>query len=274
MSTAISIAIGIGLSPDSPVIVPLDPDAEAFILAAGITDPTEISAINTLVEDLKATGSLWALLQAIYPIVGGTATTHKYNLRNPLDTDAAFRLTFSGGWTHTTDGMTPNGINGYANTHFNPGTDLAGYTSCSIGVYSRTSNATDGVDLGANTSVADIYLRPANASITFIHGRQPVNNVSATIATDGMIHQSRGTNIIFEAYRNGVNVGTNTSIMFAPLTVTSDFYLGARNTGLSQDLFSDRQLAFAYLGPRLNVDQNLQLYDIVQTYQTNLSREV
>ena len=46
-----------------------DPNAEAFITAAGITDPTQQNAINDLVLDLKA-ASIWTKFNALYPIVG------------------------------------------------------------------------------------------------------------------------------------------------------------------------------------------------------------
>jgi hypothetical protein len=92
-----------------------DADALAFLAAAGITDVTITSAICTLVTTMKADGT-WAKCNAIYPMVGGTATTHKFNLKNPLDTNAAFRLTFTGGWTHSANGALPNGTNAYADT--------------------------------------------------------------------------------------------------------------------------------------------------------------
>ena len=86
----------------------LDVDAQAFITATGITDATQITAVNNLVLGLKG-NNIWTKMKAIYPMVGGTATTHKFNLKNPLDTDAAFRLVFSGGWTHSANGALPNG---------------------------------------------------------------------------------------------------------------------------------------------------------------------
>ena len=90
-----------------------DPDAQAFITAAAITDPTQQAAINTLVLDLKGY-SIWSKFKAIYPIVGGTASSHKYNLKDPRDLDAAFRLTFATGWTHSANGMLPNGTTAFA----------------------------------------------------------------------------------------------------------------------------------------------------------------
>lgn len=91
--------------------------AAAFLAAAGITDPTITAAINTLVNDLVGYG-IWNKILAIYPFVGGTATTHKFNLKDPRDLNAAFRLVFSGGITHNASGVTGNGVNGSYNTNF------------------------------------------------------------------------------------------------------------------------------------------------------------
>ena len=51
----------------------VDPDAQAFITAAGITNPTQQAAINTLVVDLKGY-NVWTKMKALYPFVGGTAS--------------------------------------------------------------------------------------------------------------------------------------------------------------------------------------------------------
>jgi hypothetical protein len=102
-----------------PKAAAYDPDAQAFITAAAITDVTQQGAINTLVLALKGY-SIWTKFKAIYPIVGGTASQHKYNLKDPRDLDAAFRLVFNGGWTHSSTGAQPNGVNGYADTKFTP----------------------------------------------------------------------------------------------------------------------------------------------------------
>jgi len=252
----------------------LDPDALAFIIATGITDPTEKSAINALVIDLK-NGGLWTKLQALYPIVGGTATTHKYNLKDPQDLDTSFRLTFSGGWTHAATGMTPNGTTGFADTHFNPNVDLVLYTSGTIGVYSRTANATDGVDIGCADTPADLYIRPASITHTFIYGRHSNDTMVDTITTDGFISLTRGTSTSLNCYQAGLSLlPTNTSLMWSGVLINYNIYLGARNAGGSADLFSDRELAFGVIGPRLTTGEHLDLYNTIQTYQTTLSRQV
>jgi len=124
----------------------VDPDAQAFITAAGITDPTQQGAINTLVVDLKGY-SIWTKFKAIYPIVGGTASQHKYNLKDPRDLDAAFRLTFATGWTHSSTGMLPNGASAFANSFLIPNTTLT-LNSTHISYYSRTNIAEGVYDIG------------------------------------------------------------------------------------------------------------------------------
>ena len=103
--------------------VSLDPDAQAFLTAASITNPTISGAINTLVVQMK-TDNIWSKMKAIYPMVGGTASTHKFNLKDPRDLDAAFRLVFNGGWTHSANGAQPNGTNGFADTKLNQSANL------------------------------------------------------------------------------------------------------------------------------------------------------
>jgi hypothetical protein len=92
---------------------PVDPDAQAFITAASITDPTQQSAINTLVVDLKGY-SIWTKFKAIYPIVGGVASSHAVNLKTP----GTFNLSFATGVTHSANGMVSNGSTGYADTNY------------------------------------------------------------------------------------------------------------------------------------------------------------
>ncbi len=76
-------------------------------------------------------------MRALYPFVGGTASTHKFNLKNPLDTNAAYRLTFFGGVTHSSNGIIGNGTNGYADTFL--ANNVMAQSNAHISVYSRTN---------------------------------------------------------------------------------------------------------------------------------------
>ena len=95
-----------------------DADVFNFVEATGITDQTQIQAVSTLVLGLKS-NNLWTKMQAIYPFVGGTAYTHKFNLRDPRDLDAAFRIQFFGSVTHNNLGVSASAA-GYGDTRFLP----------------------------------------------------------------------------------------------------------------------------------------------------------
>jgi hypothetical protein len=101
----------------------IDADVQAFLTATGITDGTITTALVNLVASLKGNG-LWTKLIGIYPIVGGTATTHKYNLKDARDLDAAFRLTWHGSQTHDASGVVGTSGSDYADTHLIPSSDI------------------------------------------------------------------------------------------------------------------------------------------------------
>jgi hypothetical protein len=84
-----------------------DSDAAAFISAAATLNSTEQSAITSLVSALKANGT-WSKYRVIYPFVGGTASTHALNLKDPGNDSLSFPLPT----THSTGGITENGSTG------------------------------------------------------------------------------------------------------------------------------------------------------------------
>ena len=86
-----------------------DTDAQAFFTAVeggGDTlTTTEKDATNQLVLDLKSDG-IWTGMYAIYPFVGATSTSTKWNLKDPRDLDAAYRVSWTGTANFTADGIT------------------------------------------------------------------------------------------------------------------------------------------------------------------------
>lgn len=96
-----------------------DPDAQAFITATGISG-ADADAINQLVIDLKDY-SLWNLIDAFYPFIGGTSSSCKYNLKDPQDTDGAYRMSFNGSWTFSSNGVVPTSksSSNYGNSYWN-----------------------------------------------------------------------------------------------------------------------------------------------------------
>lgn len=249
-----------------------DPDAQAFITAAGITDPTQQSAINTLVVDLKAQ-SLWTKFNAIYPFVGGTATTHMYNLRNPANTNAAFRLSFVGGWTHSANGAQPNGTNAYADTFYNCSTQSTVSNAC-FGAYSRTNSITGLQVYGAFTSLNTVRMFHNLSSGGIQIVADPGGILYTPNVSTGFFLSRRESTTLNQSYRNGVSAGTS-----AVSTVNLpdyNFYFGATNNNGAPAYYTTHQIAFGVLGGGSTITNSdaSTLYTIVQTFQTTLGRQV
>jgi hypothetical protein len=248
-----------------------DADANAFLTAAGITDPTISSAICTLVTTMKADGT-WAKCSAIYPMVGGTAVTHKFNLKNPLDTNAAFRLTFSGGWTHSTNGALPNGANSYADTFFNPSAN-ASQNSHHISYYSRTnSNLTEVEVGGANASQGSVLeIRTSGTTYYRINSIATYITAADTDSRAFYIANRTASNVI-NGWRNSTKIATGTT---ASGTMSAqNYYLGALNNNGVTAFYSRKQCAFSTIGSGLTDGEAAALYNSIQAMQTTLSRQV
>ena len=253
----------------------LDPDAQAFITAAGITNPTQQTAINTLVISLKGYG-IWTKMKAIYPFVGGTATTHKWNLKNPLDTNAAFRLSFVGGWTHSANGAQPNGVNSYANTFLIPNNTLTN-TSNHYSFYSRTSILQAATEVGAYTPLAHHAIMLYRSDLSrkaFINGTYPtyailVNNTN----TLGFQIGTRTTSNSMKLFWNNSLIGTNTTNSTLGLPLKNVYISALNNDGAAVEL-STKQAAFSSIGDGLTDTEAANFYTAVQTFQTTLGRQV
>ena len=251
----------------------LDTDAQAFITAAAITDPTQQSAVNQLVLDLK-TANIWTKMKAVYPFVGGTATTHKWNLKDPRDLDAAFRLTFSGGWTHSSTGALPNGTNGYADTYFNTD-DTASTGLQSFGVYTRTSPtfAVNTIEVPTGLRGGIYWIRILSTAPTLTNFRSGSRSENINGVT-GLIAQSRSSLTSWYGVNNStITTLTNLSSTIATET-TYTFALGAYKNLATIESFSTQQLAFAFYGEPLLTTEMSNFYTAIQTFQTTLGRNV
>jgi hypothetical protein len=255
--------------------VAYDPDAQAFITAAGITDNTQKNAINTLVINCKAAG-IWTKMQAIFPFVGGTASTHKWNLKNPLDTNAAYRLVFSGGWTHSSTGAKPNGTNAFADTFFF--SSSLSLNSIHASFYSRT-NFTDNnykINFGAlrpgPDSFSDIALDWNGVSVFRLNNGGVYTSVSSGGNNQGFYTVSRTASNIIKAFKNNTTI-LNAADASGATSNNRSFYIGAANNGVPQ-YYTPNECAFATIGDGLTDTEILVLNQIVEGYQYELSRNV
>lgn len=243
-----------------------DADAQLFITVASITDATQKNAINTLVTDFK-TASIWTKMKAIYPFVGGTASSHKFNLKDPLDLDVAYRLQFVNGWTHSATGALPSGTDAYAKTFLIPVSAFA--SSNSVGVSNYQIDPNNGSGEGCYSSGARFLY---GATTSFIDVRI---NTDATAPTS-ISYSSNGKGLFtvvkngtanVQNYRNGVFIASTAKVT---ATVDKELYIGARNANGTADGFNAVEKRFESYHDGLNSTDITNLYTAVQAFQVAL----
>lgn len=253
-----------------------DRDALAFLEAAQIYNTNQQRAIVNLVRSLKRVG-LWSKMKAIYPFIGGTASSHKWNLKDPRDVDAAFRLTFSGGWTHSANGAKPNGTNGYADTAFNPRTHLTAWNA-SLGFYNRTATIVNDYEqyMGIENNSNELFLLSAWKSPA--SQRMYFNGIAVTYSTTNYSGFWIGSKLSQSSYNklilNGNVIGTATALGSNVAMPNNNIPIGATYNNGFYEFYSQFQCAFATIGDGLTDTDATNLYNIVDLYQKRLGRAV
>lgn len=252
-----------------------DSDAQAFLTETGITDPIITAAITNLVLDLKSAG-IWSKIDALYPFVGGTASTHKYNLKDPRDLDAAFRITFNetGNITHDSDGVQFENQLGWANTHLNSNTDLNGgsgqdsnHMFCSF----FNCIAQGGLDIGTSSATASWHLNSRNATDVFNTRNMSgtLNSDSGITDTTGVWGMSRTSSTAYTKYKDKTSYAKTVSTTTPP---NLEVYFGGQNNQGSIGNRTSRGWNLLSMGGGLTTAEWEDFVDINTTFQNSLSR--
>jgi len=266
------------LPPDEPTSWPptnLDSQAQSFITIAGITNVTQKNAINNLVLDLKSS-NIWDKMIAVYPMVGGDPETHKWNLKDLRDSDEAFRLSFSGGTTHSSNGVQFNGVNGYADTHIVPSTTMM-TSSKHMSFYSRTNSTTtnESVTMGTKTLSSNCYFsiryQPQNYSISFYGGIDGLFNAVPQTNSIGF-YISRRLYQNHNFFKNGFTIRDTFSSTGYTSQVGYSITIGALNDTGTITKFDNKECSFSSIGDGLSDGEIISFNNIVQTFQTTLGR--
>jgi hypothetical protein len=236
-------------------------EVAAFLSATGISDETIEAALEALVASMKA-DSIWTKFSAVYPFVGGTADTHKYNLKNT----ATFQVTWNGTVTHNANGITSNGSTGYGNTGFNHSTHGADDDE-HLSLYSRSNFSNSASDMGGG----DSYLIPRN---TTFRARSQSTLVGTTAVADslGYFSVNRTDSAGFRLRHNATNTDITQDSDSSRLN--QSLFLCCRNSSGTPTDISGRNLAWAAIGLGLTEAEDGDLRTHIQTFQTALSRNV
>jgi hypothetical protein len=238
-------------------------EVQTFAAYAGITDITQISALDYLVDNLKSTG-LWSKMHFIYPFIGGNATSHKYELIDP--SNSSRELVFTG-VTHNSTGITgtasanASAVSGINATTFNT-------NDFSMGYYGTLKGST----ASAATESGVMYI----ASRTFL-------GFISTSTSSFIYYGSTSTTFTNIPIPDGFKALSSTS------TTTGDFFFNqikyqsvVKGTTALSGFFGHElsrtantavnTVSFSYASTQLTEAELTTLNTIVEQYQTILGR--
>ena len=250
-----------------------DANAQAFFTAAGITDTTQKDAVNTMVLSLKS-NSLWSKFLAIYPFVGGTSTTHKYNLKS-RNYDFP---SFGGTWTHNSSGATPS-PNAYADSGINPLTDilLIPRSDTSVWYYGTGNYGNTGPQIAIGLN--DFTLLNPYSSDSNLQSR--LNSTMSSAKTHfsgyqkGLFGISRLNDSNFKHYTIPLDTTSTYYRQFndaVQVPVNLNIYVGAANVNSTAQYGTQYTCGLAMIGNGLTDSEAVILNTITTTYQTALGR--
>ena len=177
-----------------------DIDVQSFLNVSGLTSSTQIKAVANLVSDLKEYG-IWSKMKAIYPFVGGSANTNKWNLKDINN----YNLSFVGsGWTHNSNGSISNGSNGtYINMNI-PINQIFTSTNGLFGIYTTQSTSSGNMFGVTNNSNSDWSMSYSSGALYFnMYG---TSNTLAYTSLPGLSCIGMESNGIRSIYKNGLRI--------------------------------------------------------------------
>lgn len=250
--------------PKSAAVI-YDADAQTYFNAnTYITSSADKTAINNFYLGLKSDG-IYNKFKYIYLPIWGASSGCKWNLVNPQDTDAAFRMTFATGITYNSSGMVSNGTTGYANTHFIPSLNGT-LNSHHISYYSRTNSNGTEVEMGVNSSGTTILeIRTSGTTYAAINSASSYSTFADTDSRGFYIANRTASNVI-NVWRNGTKkvTGSTASTSLPNLKMN---LLAWNNNGLNM-YYSLKECAFASSGDGLTDTESINFSSRVNTLLT------
>lgn len=212
-----------------------DTDANASISAKSLTGSAQESEY-ILITGLKS-NSLYTKCLSIYTFKGSTAAQHKFNSKNPIDTNAAFRLTFNGMGFFSDLGYKCNGYNTYGNSYFSPSSQMS-LNNNGLTLVCGTNNIVTGTsgnarDVGAyNSETSSMFISPKNTASV---GQKSYSSTkyettyTDTVDARGILTGVRQSSSSTKLFKNGIL--KNTSALAPGTLASNSIFIGAQNIG-------------------------------------------
>jgi hypothetical protein len=238
-------------------------EVQTFAAYAGITDITQITALDYLIDNLKSSG-LWNKMYFIYPFIGGNATSHKYELIDP--SNSSKELTFTG-VTHNSTGITgtasanASAVSGINATTHDTNNFSMGYYGTLKGSTAVTTNESGVMYLSSRTFLSFI----SQSSNTIIYYGSTANTLTSVSIPDGFKALTSTSTTTGNLLFNQITYSTLTK----SITALTGFYGHelSRTTNTAVNTVS-----FSYASTQLTESELVTLNTIVEQYQTLLGR--
>ena len=261
---------------------PVDANATTYMNAVvangGTLNSTLSAATQNLFYSLKQ-ANIYNKMYAMYPILGGVAGSHKLNALNPVDTNAAYRISFSGSVSHSASGMTGNGTTGWGDTKFNVGigSPISVQSNFSFGVYINATGTTQGIIMGADAAQNLYNIQLQSSTNRFYYGVR-INAITAPFVTltgnTGFYAVSKTGTTTNIYHQNGVSITGATSEETNFNNERMAIMAKKNSASETASNFSNDRVAFAYMSSGLTITELTSLNGIIQTFQTSCGRNV
>jgi hypothetical protein len=258
-----------------------DADVTAFLTAASISDNTIETSLNTFVTTLKNEG-LWDKLQICYPFVtdktdsADIQSQFKFNLKDPQDTDAAYRLTTNGSVTFNTTGIVTGDAGGYLDTHVTIYDGGAGGSSISMwhnGIqiqgYWNTSAQIRNYQNSGDVSALGTHVIGRLDNNTLVYATPNLYKTGTTIGGGGDFEDANIAEVDGGIYYDGMSVYYLRTNSDTSWQVTDERYIGRR---FFSPAYSTNELSLYAIIDAINNSQTLTLQNAVNQLQTDLGR--
>ena len=235
----------------------------------GITS-TVSAATVTLFTSLVSNG-LYDKITAFYPLLGGNSDGCKFNGKNPVDTNAGYRLVFNGGWTFNPSGATSNGTNAYADTFLAP--SAITLNSQHLGIYLANNSAPTGTGrnyIGAAVPTPRYCSIGQDGGANWFYGLSSAGGGTSSSSRQGMIIAASSGGTTDSIYRNGTVFHTTTGVVRSVINVS--IYIACFNNNGSPQQYYANQYRFATIGSGLTAAEVSTLSTIINTFQTSIGR--
>lgn len=252
--------------------ISLDADAQAQINV--LTSPTVQDKIrfHNLVTQLKADG-IWSKFYALHVQYGTIYADQKWNLKDPQDTDAAFRITVGGGLYSSRVGMTGNNVNGYGDTHFNVSTDLISTSDVSIGFYNYSQNIGNKCVMGVGNifNLANsISIFPSFSNIFYANAFGVTVGSNANSNCSGLFVVTRGNSTEFSMHKRGSSTIDKTIVTGLSSIPNGNIWIcgGNATSGSVGYSYSPAIIGYSFIGKHLTTTDIDNLFSAFETFKS------